>query len=357
VDKQPSRSFIDASSQPEEGVAPPVLAARGPEKPVWVDLLGPNREQLEEVRQTLGFSPEVITHCLLPAHTPTVIPIDSALFLVTFLGARAPQGLFALRALKICLAPDFLLTVHGRMSTTSGLGRLRLLEVPNADNSRTGHLLRLILEGAVESYKTISADLREHLPRKAQRKSRQWQRERIWRQQMRKKGAQFTRFLRQQGIFLQEVARVVKPLLDPDDRARLQWLAERVGVLTRRVEEIIRTPREGKSLMEQELKVILTEAEKKTVLIGRRFATVRFAKVDLSRAVFREADLEGAKFVQTNLQGANFHRANLRGTVFSFCDLHEASFANACLEGANFRTSFGLPPALWGYIRSHGGVV
>src|SRR6266511_4269994 len=39
----------------------PVLAARGPEKAVWVDLLGPDQAQLEEVRQALGFSPEVIT--------------------------------------------------------------------------------------------------------------------------------------------------------------------------------------------------------------------------------------------------------------------------------------------------------
>jgi uncharacterized protein YjbI with pentapeptide repeats len=43
--------------------------------------------------------------------------------------------------------------------------------------------------------------------------------------------------------------------------------------------------------------------------------------------------------------------------VFSFCDLHEADFTDASLEGAKFRTSFGLSPAQSGYIRSHGGVV
>src|SRR5207244_7160174 len=91
VDAQPPCPPIASASRPEEGTAPPVIAARGPEQPVWVDLLSPNRERLEKVRQTLGFSPEVITHCLLPAHTPTVIPIDSALFLVTFLGTYAPR--------------------------------------------------------------------------------------------------------------------------------------------------------------------------------------------------------------------------------------------------------------------------
>jgi hypothetical protein len=286
-----------------------------------------------------------------------VTPIDSALFLVTFLGAHAPQGLFTLRALKICVAPGFLLTVRGRSSTTLGVRRLRLPDLPNANNGRTGHLLRLILEGAVESYKTISADLRERLPREAQRDPEQWQRERIWRQQMRRKGEQFVRFLRQQRTFLQEVERAGGMLFDANDRVRLQWLAERVGVLARRVREIVRTPQEGKSLREQKLTAILTETEKRTALIGRRFALAHFTRVDLSGAVFREADLEGTKFVETDLRGTDFRRANLQGTVFSFCDLHGADLTDACLKGANFRTSFGLSPALWGYIRVHGGMV
>jgi len=324
---------------------------------VWVDLLHPNREQLEEVRQTLGFSPEVITHCLLPAHTPKVVPIDAALFLVTFLGARAPQGLFVLRALKICVAPGFLLTVRGRARTTPGVRQLRLPEVPSANHGRPGHLLRVILEGAVESYKTIGAALRERLPGDAQREPGQGQSERIRRQQMSRKGEQFVRFLHQQRVFLQEVARTGSTLFDADDYLRVRWLAERVEVLARRVEEIIRMPQEGQGLRTQDLKVILTEAEKQTVLIGRRFASAHFTKIDLARAVFREADLEGTKFVQTDLRGADFYQANLQGAVFSLCDLHGADFAGARLEGANFLTSFGLSPVMWGYIRSRGGVV
>ena len=109
--------------------------------------------------------------------------------------------------------------------------------------------------------------------------------------------------------------------------------------------------------MERALTVILTETEKQTALIGRRFASLHFTEVDLSGAVFREADLEGTKFVWTNLQGADFRRANLQGVVFSFCDLHGTDFTDARLEGANFLTSFGLSPAMWSYIRSHGGRV
>lgn len=109
--------------------------------------------------------------------------------------------------------------------------------------------------------------------------------------------------------------------------------------------------------MEQELTVILTETEKQTALIGRRFSFLHFTEVDLSGAVFREADLEGTKFVRTDLRGADFCRANLQGAVFSLCNLHGADFTDARLEGANFRTSFGLSPVLWGYIRSHGGAV
>jgi uncharacterized protein YjbI with pentapeptide repeats len=103
--------------------------------------------------------------------------------------------------------------------------------------------------------------------------------------------------------------------------------------------------------------VILTEAEKQTVLIGGRFALRHFTEVDFAGAIFRQADLQGAKFVRSDLCGADFHQANLRGAVFSFCDLHKADLTDAYLEGANFRTSFGLSPAMWGYIRSHGGVV
>jgi len=109
--------------------------------------------------------------------------------------------------------------------------------------------------------------------------------------------------------------------------------------------------------MEHKLTVILTEAEKQTALIGRRFALAHFTKVDLSGAVFREADLEETKFVQTDLRRADFHKANLQGAVFSLCDLHGADFTGARLEGANFLTSFGRSPTMWGYIRSRGGVV
>ncbi len=346
-----------SSSQQEEGADSFSHSARRPEEPVWVDLVGPDRAQLEEVRQALGFSPEVITHCFLPARAPKVIPIDSALFLVTFLGARSPQSLFALRALKICVAPEFLLTVHGRSSATLGLRRLRLPELPSASDGRAGRLLRLILEGTARSYETIGAELRKRLPRGAQPDPGQSRVEQIVRQQVSRKGEQFVRFLRQQRVFLQDVEQAAETLFDPDDRARLQWLAERVGVLARRVGEIARTPQEGKSLIEQELTVILTETEKQTVLIGRRFALAHFTKVDLSGAVFREADLEGTKFVQTDLRGADFHKANLQGAVFSLCDLHGADFTGARLEGANFLTSFGLSPTMWGYIRSRGGVV
>jgi len=345
------------SSRQEKGTDSFCISAREPEEPVWVDLRGPDRAQLEAVRQTLGFSPEVITHCLLPAHTPKVIPIDSALFLVTFLAARSPQSLFALRALKICVAPDFLLTVHGRSSAALGLRQLRLSDLPNANNGRTGHHLRLILEGAVQSYETVGAELRKRLPRGAQPDPGQSQVKQILRQQVRGKGAQFVQFLCQQRGFLQEVARAGGTLFDADDCTRLQWLVERVGVLARRVGEIVRMPREGGSLMEQELTVILTETEKQTALIGRRFSFLHFTEVDLSGAVFREADLEGTKFVRTDLRGADFCRANLQGAVFSLCNLHRADFTDARLEGANFRTSFGLSPVLWGYIRSHGGAV
>lgn len=109
--------------------------------------------------------------------------------------------------------------------------------------------------------------------------------------------------------------------------------------------------------MEQKLTVILTEAEKQTALIGRRFHRRHFAEVDLARAVFRKADLEDARFVQTDLHDADFRHANLRGAEFSLCDLYGADFTDACLEKATFRRSVGLSSAIRAYIRTHGGVV
>jgi uncharacterized protein YjbI with pentapeptide repeats len=109
--------------------------------------------------------------------------------------------------------------------------------------------------------------------------------------------------------------------------------------------------------MEQELTVILTETEKQTALVGRRFCRLQFAQVDLAGAVFREADLEGVRFVQTDLHGADFRHANLRGAEFFLCDLYGADFTDACLEQATFRCSLGLSSALRTYIWSHDGVV
>jgi uncharacterized protein YjbI with pentapeptide repeats len=120
---------------------------------------------------------------------------------------------------------------------------------------------------------------------------------------------------------------------------------------------MVRIPLEEDRLKTQTLKVIMTAAEKRTVLIGGWFACRRFMEVDLRGAVFRQADLAGVKFQRSDLYGADFQQANLQGAVFSFCNLQQADFTDACLEGANFLTSFGLSPAMWGYIRSRGGVV
>ncbi len=103
--------------------------------------------------------------------------------------------------------------------------------------------------------------------------------------------------------------------------------------------------------------MILTETEKRTALIGRRFCCLQFVKVNLARAVFREADLEGTRFMLADLHEADFRQANLRGAEFSLCDLYGADFTDAYLEKATFRRSLGLSSALRTYIRSHGGVV
>ena len=109
--------------------------------------------------------------------------------------------------------------------------------------------------------------------------------------------------------------------------------------------------------MEQELTVILTDAEKRTALIGEHLCGLHLANVDLAGAVFREADLAGARFVQVDLHGADFRHANLHGAEFLLCDLYGVDLTDACVEQATFRCSVGLSSAARVYIRAHGGVV
>jgi hypothetical protein len=287
----------------------------------------------------------------------TVITGDATLFLVTFVARRAACGLFGVHALKICMTPRGLLTVHGHASAAPRVQSLLRPDIREAPVAHPGQLLRRLLEEVVRSYETVCVDLTRRLreaqpadgpsPRVAQLLS----------QQLRKRGTQLVRLLTHQRAFLQQVEQVGGTLFTADDRTQLQWLAERVGVLARRIGELVRRLREGRQGGEPAGQVILTAQEKQTALSGQQLAFRHFRAVDLAGAVFRATDLEGTKFVRCNLRQADFRQANLRGAVFSFCDLEGATFTGARLERANFCSAFGLSPTMWGYIRSHGGVV
>lgn len=337
---------------------PAVLFVPGPEDPMWVDLYDPDPTRLEEVRQQLGLSPEVITACFRHSRSSTVTCIDSVLVLGTFFAHLVSHSLFSLQELKICVTPHILLTLHGRVSAGPLLGQQSFLpDWRGVRAGSTGHLLRLLLEGAVRLHERVGVELKKSLPKTAPANNRPPRVEQLRRRRVRKRGMQFVKFLHQQHAFLQDVERAGGTLFCPDDRAHLQWLVERVGVLARILGETVRPPRVGARLLAGGLKAILTEHEKQTALICGWFLSRYFVEVDLSAAVFRKAHLEGTEFVRTDLRGADFRQAELRGAVFSFCDLWGADFTKARLEGADFSTSFGLSPSMWGYIRSHGGVV
>ena len=109
--------------------------------------------------------------------------------------------------------------------------------------------------------------------------------------------------------------------------------------------------------MAPDLRMILTETEKRTALRGKRFCGEHFTKVDLAGAVFDEADLEGGYFALTDLYGADFRHTNLRQATFCLCDLHGVDLTEACLAGTTFRSCLGLSPAICAYIHAHGGLV
>jgi uncharacterized protein YjbI with pentapeptide repeats len=94
--------------------------------------------------------------------------------------------------------------------------------------------------------------------------------------------------------------------------------------------------------MEQKLTVILTDAEKRTALIGEHFYGLQFANVGLAGAVFREADLAGAGFVQADLHGADFRHANPHGAEFLLYNLDGVGLTDACVEQVTFRAHGGV---------------
>lgn len=233
-----------------------------------MDLPGADRTVLDKVQQTLGFSPEVITYCLLRYRAAKVIHTDSGLFLVTFLTLPHSSSLFTLWELKMCVSSRFLLTVH-RLSSPAPLSlESRLPGLRGAIDLGTGHLLRLILEGTVRFYGTIVAEIERRLPREEKRDlgqtpetavakiedylprgeeqdSEQTPEEQAWNRRV-SRVEKFALFLQDQRVFLQNVEREGRKLFHPDDCTRLKWLEERVGVLARIAQEAAQMLREGK---------------------------------------------------------------------------------------------------------------
>lgn len=329
------------------GAAAPAPSLSVPEKFMWVDLWDPEHSQLESACQAFPSPAAVLAFCRRRFHTPAISCIDSTLFLETFFAGLSPGRLCSLQELKVCVTPRVLLTVRRHAGTTPYGRQFPLPEWKVARDDHAGALLCLILAGAVRSYEAVGAALKQQLTQSRGRA----------RVPAGEGEGQFVQFLRHQRSFLRRVKDVGRAFFGADECTRLQWLGERVGVMARILEEGVRMFQDTGGYIEQELKVILTEREKRGALIGGRFAFRRFTAVDLSGAVFRGADLQGARFVRSNLRGADFRQANLQGTVFSRCDLEGADFADARLEGAAVRMSSGLSLAAGEYIRSRGGSV
>jgi Mg2+ and Co2+ transporter CorA len=246
MNMQPTRTLIISSWRREvQGKDPLLLFSElGPEEPAWVDLPGADRAVLEEMQQALGFSPEVITYGLLRYRVAKVIHTDSGLFLVTFLTLPHSSSLFTLWELKMCVSSRFLLTVHRFSSPVPLSLESRLPGLRGAIDFGTGHLLRVILERTVQSYETVVAEIEKRLPRGAKRDPGQTPEEQARSRRM-SRGEKFALFLRNQRVFLQNVEREGRKLFHPNDRTRLKWLEERVGVLARIAWEAARTPGKG----------------------------------------------------------------------------------------------------------------
>src|ERR1039457_5651192 len=76
---------------------------------------------------------------------------------------------------------------------------------------------------------------------------------------------------------------------------------------------------------------ILTDREKRALLVGRHFQDVQLDNVDLAGS-----DLRNAVFERVSLRLSDFSAADLRNTRFINCDLSGARFDGAILVRCRF---------------------
>jgi uncharacterized protein YjbI with pentapeptide repeats len=95
---------------------------------------------------------------------------------------------------------------------------------------------------------------------------------------------------------------------------------------------------------------ILTQAERRTAIIGTVLYGRVFRGVDLSDCRLEYSDCHATLFAETDLRGAEFFGANLQRACFVRCDLTGARFLGAKVRDAHFISCRGLSGQQTGWL-------
>jgi hypothetical protein len=190
----------------------------------WVDLPSTDRLTLSTARERYDLPPEALTYFLLRYQSAKLIHAGPTLFLVTFLAVPSLRHLFTTRELKICVTPTLIVTLCGPSGRTQpGLARTLPL-LPELSGEGVGRFLCGLLVGVVGSYEAVVRAVEERrlddVP---------WEKRQRWRQ----RGEKLVRFLRDERVFLNSVAREGGKLFAAEESQQLLRLEARVGMLAR----------------------------------------------------------------------------------------------------------------------------
>lgn len=195
-----------------------------PEERTWIDLASTGRFTLGAAQERYGLPPEAMTYFLLHYQTAKLIHASPALFLVTFLAIPSLRHLFTTRELKICVTPTHVVTLCGPAGRVQPEQARSVSLLPGRDAGGVGRFLCDLLRGVVGSYETIVKTVEDRRLNDTQREERQ-----RWHRRVEK----FIRFLRDERVFLSNVAREGRKLFAAAESQQLLHLEEQVGVLAR----------------------------------------------------------------------------------------------------------------------------
>jgi len=125
---------------------------------VWVDLVGPTREELLEISREFGLSPQAAEDCLEPGHLPKIEPHPNAYFLVvryadiqTHRAHDADTVQELTRKVACFFGEKFLVTIH-RQDADFLSGILLKYGEGKVEASPLSAILREIFNGVLNTY-------------------------------------------------------------------------------------------------------------------------------------------------------------------------------------------------------------